>query len=77
MISYLIPRLQLAGGKERYGNMLNTYMVILKEEGFGALYKGKHNYCFKICECYSELCTRSCAKNGGCRSFVWNNAARF
>ena len=33
-------RLQLAGGKERYGSMLNTYMMILREEGFSALYKG-------------------------------------
>jgi len=33
-------RLQLKGGKERYGNMLNAYKTILKEEGIGALYKG-------------------------------------
>lgn len=45
---FKLRRLQLAGGKERYGNMLNTYAVILKEEGFGALYKGKDDRFFCI-----------------------------
>eukprot|EP01031_Cornospumella_fuschlensis_P033175 gene33175-40137_t len=33
-------RLQLKGGVERYGNMLNAYKTIIREEGFMALYKG-------------------------------------
>jgi solute carrier family 25 2-oxodicarboxylate transporter 21 len=33
-------RLQLKGGVERYKSMFNAYGVILKEEGFAALYKG-------------------------------------
>lgn len=33
-------RLQVAGGKERYGNARNAYRIILKEEGIKALYKG-------------------------------------
>lgn len=33
-------RLQLAGGKEKYGNMPNAFRTILAEEGFWALYKG-------------------------------------
>lgn len=33
-------RLQLKGGKERYGTMGNALKVILKEEGPAALYKG-------------------------------------
>lgn len=33
-------RLQLAGGKEKYKSVPNAYRMIIKEEGFGALYKG-------------------------------------
>ena len=33
-------RLQLAGGKERYGNVLGAYSAIIRQEGFSALYKG-------------------------------------
>lgn len=34
-------RLQVAGGKERYGNMVNCFNTILKEEGPTALFKGE------------------------------------
>jgi len=33
-------RLQLVGGKERYGNMTNAFHTIVREEGIGALFKG-------------------------------------
>lgn len=33
-------RLQMAGGINKYKNMVNAYRVIIKEEGFSALYKG-------------------------------------
>jgi hypothetical protein len=33
-------RLQLAGGKEKYGDMGNCFRTILKEEGPAALFKG-------------------------------------
>eukprot|EP01042_Synura_sphagnicola_P002111 gene2111-2520_t len=33
-------RLQVAGGKERYGTMVNAFRTIVREEGVGALYKG-------------------------------------
>ena len=33
-------RLQVAGGKEKYGDMFNCFKRILNEEGVGALYKG-------------------------------------
>ena len=33
-------RLQLAGGKEKFGNMLNAFTTIAKEEGASALFKG-------------------------------------
>ena len=33
-------RLQVSGGKEKYGNFQNALLRILKEEGFSALYKG-------------------------------------
>lgn len=33
-------RLQLAGGMDKYKNMVNAYRVIIKEEGLMALYKG-------------------------------------
>merc|ERR1712146_301951 len=33
-------RLQLAGGKERYGNMGNCFKTVLREEGVGALFAG-------------------------------------
>jgi hypothetical protein len=33
-------RLQLSGGKERYGTVFKAYGTIIKEEGLAALYKG-------------------------------------
>eukprot|EP00607_Mallomonas_marina_P007576 CAMPEP_0182417416 /NCGR_PEP_ID=MMETSP1167-20130531/1867_1 /TAXON_ID=2988 /ORGANISM="Mallomonas Sp, Strain CCMP3275" /LENGTH=290 /DNA_ID=CAMNT_0024590983 /DNA_START=68 /DNA_END=940 /DNA_ORIENTATION=- len=33
-------RLQLSGGKERYGNMMNCFATVFKEEGFLALFNG-------------------------------------
>jgi hypothetical protein len=33
-------RLQLVGGKEKYGNMFNAGRMILRDEGVFALYKG-------------------------------------
>lgn len=33
-------RLQLAGGKEKYGNAANTYRTIVRDEGVLALYRG-------------------------------------
>jgi solute carrier family 25 aspartate/glutamate transporter 12/13 len=33
-------RLQLVGGKERYGNMANCFKTVLREEGVGALFAG-------------------------------------
>ena len=39
-VRFLFHRLQMAGGKERYGNMGNAFKTIVKEEGFGALYNG-------------------------------------
>jgi len=30
----------VAGGKERYGTMVNAFRTIVREEGVGALYKG-------------------------------------
>lgn len=33
-------RLQVAGGKQRYGNLINAFNVIVKEEGVSALFKG-------------------------------------
>jgi len=33
-------RLQMAGGKEKYKSFGNAFSVIVKEEGFSALYKG-------------------------------------
>lgn len=35
-------RLQLAGGKEKYGDMGNCFRTVLKEEGPFALFKGAH-----------------------------------
>lgn len=32
--------LQLSGGVEKYKNMFNAYRMIVREEGFMALYKG-------------------------------------
>lgn len=33
-------RLQMAGGKEKYGNIAGAFRTVLKEEGVGALFKG-------------------------------------
>jgi hypothetical protein len=37
----MLCRLQLAGGKERYGNLSNCFKTVLKEEGPTALFKGE------------------------------------
>ena len=38
--SFLINRLQLKGGKEKYVDMPTAFRKILAEEGVGALFKG-------------------------------------
>lgn len=45
-------RLQLAGGKEKYGDMGNCFRTILKEEGPSALFKGA----LGVVVCMSGVC---------------------